>query len=146
MSKRPRVIGATPSCIEDAEKQLGFVFPPSFRTWLLQSNGMGVEGVSIFPVFDPHDPRKTADSIVLEYSRNWQSWLQDVSDNPEKYALLLPFGCFGTGDYYCFDYSRPAQTGEVPVVLWNHETGECEDRAPDFATFVERLVSGEFED
>ena len=142
-AKRPRVIGTTLSCIQDAEKELGFVFPPSFRTWLLENNGMSVDAVTIFPVFDPRDPRKTADSIVHEYSVNWKTLLETTSDNQE---LLLPFGLFGTGDYYCFDYSRVSLTGEVPVVLWNHETEQCEDRAPDFVTFVERLVSGEFDE
>ena len=113
--------------------------------WLLQNNGMGVGAVTIFPVFDPRDPRKTADSIVREYSQNWKS-LPCIDDNPARYASLLPFGLFGTGDYYCFDYSRMSETGEIPVVLWNHETEECEDRAPDFATFVERLIKGEFEE
>jgi hypothetical protein len=146
MAKRPRVIGTTSSCIEDAEKQLPFVFPPSFRHWLLENNGMQVESVSIFPVFDPRDPRKTADSIVREYSGNWLDWLKTVTTNTEEFAHLLPFGSFGTGDYYCFDYSRQAETGEAPVVLWDHETGACEDRAPDFATFVEGLASGQYDE
>jgi hypothetical protein len=143
MNKRRRVIGTTISSIEDAEKQLGFALPPSFRAWLLDNNGMPLLSVSIFPVFDPRDPRKTADSIVLEYVINWQS-LSNTSDAADEFAFLLPFGQFGTGDYYCFDYRSRDASGEVPVVLWNHETGECEYRAPDFATFAERLVNGQF--
>jgi SMI1-KNR4 cell-wall len=144
MTKRRRVIGTTASCIEDAEKQLRFAFPPSFRTWLLENNGMQISSVSIFPVFDPRDPRTTANSIVSEYTGNWQSWLRDVIGKADEFAFLLPFGSFGTGDYYCFDYRSTVASGEVPVILWDHETGECEYRAPDFATFVERLANGEF--
>ena len=107
---------------------------------------MTLQAVSIFPVFDPRDPRKTADSIVDEYFGNWQSWVHDVFRDADEFAFLLPFTYFGTGDYYCFDYRRPGASGEVPVVLWNHETGQCEYRAPDFATFVERLVNGEFDE
>ncbi len=143
MTKRRRVIGTTASCIEDAEKQLRFALPPSFRTWPLDNNGMPLRTVSIFPVFDPRDPRKTADSIVREYTSNWQS-LRNTSGDADKFAFLLPFAQFGTGDYYCFDYRYIVASGEVPVVLWNHQTEECEYRNPDFATFVERLVNGEF--
>ena len=144
MNKRRRIIGTTPSCIKDAEKQLGFVFPPSFRAWLLENNGMHLNSVSIFPVFDPRDPRKTADSIVREYTGNWQGWLRDVIIDADEFTFLLPFGSFGTGDYYCFDCRCAGASGEMPVVLWNHETLQCEYRASDFATFVESLVSGEF--
>ena len=143
MTKLRRVIGTTLSCIEDAEKELGFRFPPSFRAWLLENNGMPLHSISIFPVFDARDPRKTSDSIVREYVRNWQT-LHNERNDTDEFSFLLPFGEFGTGDYYCFDYRCTVATGEVPVVLWNHETGECEYRAPDFATFVERLVNGEF--
>jgi hypothetical protein len=120
MNKRRRVIGTSNSCIENAEKQLGFVLPPS-----------------------PRDPRTTADSIVREYAGNWQSWC-NTTGAADEFAFLLPFGEFGTGDYYCFDYRSTDASGEVPVVLWDHETGECEYRAPDFATFVEKVVNGEF--
>lgn len=143
MNKRRRVIGTSNSCIENAEKQLGFVLPPSFRAWLLENNGMPLHAVSIFPVFDPRDPRTTADSIVREYAGNWQSWC-NTTGAADEFAFLLPFGEFGTGDYYCFDYRSTDASGEVPVVLWDHETGECEYRAPDFATFVEKVVNGEF--
>lgn len=104
---------------------------------------MPLHSVSIFPVFDPRDPRKTADSIVREYVGNWQSW-RDTRGDADAFAFLLPFGEFGTGDYYCFDYRSTSASGEVPVVLWDHDTGACEYRAPDFATFAERLVNGEY--
>jgi cell wall assembly regulator SMI1 len=66
----PRVIGTTEEAIKRAEKEIGFNFPPSFRAWLLENNGLGIDGVdSIFPVLDERDPRKTWDSIARYYQR-----------------------------------------------------------------------------
>lgn len=141
---RARTIGTTIACVEDAERDLGIKFSPSFRLWLIENNGLSIESVSIFPVFDSRDPRKTADSIVHEYRTNWLDWLSTVTDRPSDLDHLLPFSSFGTGDYYCFDSSRRRADDEMPVVLWNHETGKFEDRAANFAEFVEKLVQGQF--
>src|SRR5687768_1747067 len=122
--KHPRVIGTTEDAIIRAETVLGRRFPPSFRSWLLQNNGLGLESVSIFPVMDDRDPRKTWHSIDREFREGWFSTVENVQGNPEDFSHLLPFGDFGTGDYYCFDYSRMDTAGEVPVVRWSHETGE----------------------
>ena len=143
--KRRRVIGTTEAAVAEAESELGFRLPPSFRLWLKKNNGLGVEGVSIFPIHDARDVRRTWASIVREYRVNWAGWLENFADEGMSFEHLLPFGEFGTGDYYCFDYSRVRADGEVPVVRWSHETGEAEDRAATFAEFLERLRRGEYE-
>lgn len=142
-TKHKRVIGTTSEAIAKAEADIGFVFAPSFRAWLLTSNGLSVEGVSIFPVFDERDVRKTWDSIVKQFdSGNWfPEWLEDEGIKSEH---LLPFSC--CADYYCFDYSRKREDGEVPIVWLSHETGEIEERACSFAEFIEKVKVGEIED
>lgn len=50
IDKRSRTIGTTESSIQNAEAELGFSFPTSFRNWLLVNNGRGIEDVTIFPV------------------------------------------------------------------------------------------------
>lgn len=143
--KKLRVIGTTEDAIANAEGELGFRFPPSFRSWLLMNNGLSAGGVSIFPCYDERDVRKTWDSIVRNYRTNWAAWLENFADEEMSFEHLLPFGNFGTGDYYCFDYSRVRADGELPVVRWSHETGEVEERAETFKEFLERLRQGKYE-
>lgn len=144
MSKLPRVIGTTPEAIARAEQQLGRRFPSSFREWLLANNGLNLESVHIYPVLDDRDPRKTWDSIVRNYQVGWQAWLETFDKQRSGFSSLLPFADFGTGSYYCFDYSSDGTNGELPVVLWSHETGGLQSRGDSFAEFRERLTQGEF--
>ena len=143
--KRRRVIGTTDQAIDKAENELNAKFPPSFRAWLIQNNGLGIEGITIFPVFDDRDARKTWYSIVRNYQKNWMAWLDNFEDEEKDFSHLLPFGDFGTGDFYCFDYGQISSNGEVPVVRWSHETGETENRGRNFEDFLEKLKRGDFD-
>lgn len=144
MSKHPRVIGTSDSAISKAESELGFLFPDTFRAWLLENNGKSIEDITIFPVFDERDPRKTWDSIARNYNSNWRSWL-DNFEREHDFSKLLPFGEFGTGDYICFDFFQLGSGEETIVVIWSHETGETDVIASDFAKFVELAKAGELE-
>lgn len=144
-TKHKRVIGTTPEAIEKAEAELGCILPPSFRVWLLENNGLSLEGVSIFPVLDERDVRKTWDSIVRQYD-NGQWYPEYFEDEGMSGSHLIPFGDHGSGDYYCFDYSRQREDGEVPVVWLSHETGEYEDRGETFAEFVQKVKAAAFDD
>ncbi|WP_052572782.1 SMI1/KNR4 family protein [Haloferula sp. BvORR071] len=145
MSKHKRVIGTTPEAIARAEQQLGRSLPKSFREWLLANNGLGLGSISIFPVQDDRDVRKTWASIVQNYQNGWEAWLEIYEDERDALSSLLPFAEFSTGDYYCFDYSRVGLHGEPPVVLWSHESENLEPRGEWFVEFKERLLKGEFE-
>jgi len=144
-SKRPKVFGTTEDAIARAEAALGRTFPPSFRAWLLQNNGHGIEGVTIFPVMDERDPRMTWDSIDRRFREGWAGWLANFDDEDRDFTHLLPFADYGTGDYYCFDYSRLNSQGEAPVVRWSHEIGDTDDRAPSFSEFASKVQAGEFD-
>ena len=144
--KRPRVFGTTEDAITKAETALGRVFPPSFRTWLLQNNGRSIEGVILFPVMDQRDPRMTWDSIDRRFREGWAGWLANFSSDEDRdFTHLLPFADYGAGDYYCFDYSRSDSSGEAAVVRWSHETGETEDRAVSFSEFTSKVEAGAFD-
>ena len=143
--KRARVIGTNETAITKAETELIYIFPLSFRNWLIQNNGLGFEGISIFPVFDERDPRNTWDSIVRNYKKNWLAWLENFEDEEISFEHLLPFAEFGTGDYYCFDYSKSESVKEIPVVHWSHETGKTELRGANFEDFLKKLKRGDFE-
>ncbi len=145
----PRVIGTTEDAIAKTEKEINFRFPPSFRLWLFENNGLSPDWIeSIYPVFDERDPRKTWDSIVRNYEEaDWAQWIDNFEGygEPFNFDHLLPFAEVGNGDCYCFDYSRTLANGETPVVLCSHETGETEERAETFAEFVEKAKLGEYE-
>lgn len=143
-TKHSRVIGTTEEAIAREEIALGRRLPASFRAWLREKNGLGIEGVSIFPVLDDRDPRKTWNSIGREVRSSWAAWLQNFEEDRD-FSHLLPFAEYGTGDYYCFDYSKQGPDGECPVVRWSHETGDTDLRAASFAEFAVKVAAGEFD-
>lgn len=138
---RARVIGTSIEAIQAAEKELGRTLPGAFRDWLLVNNGRSLGALTLFPVFDERDPRKTWESIVRHFKQGWQAWLEVHAQGASDSAALLPFAEFGTGDYYCFDYGRQGQDGEPVVVLWSHETAQTRQVAEGFADFL-RTVEG----
>ncbi len=134
MSKN-KSIGTSLAAIAAAEQALGRTLPASYVQWLLVNNGRALGALSVFPVYDEANARKTWESIARHYNTSWQEWLEHV-DGGNDASTLLPFAQFGTGDYYCFDYAQTGSTGEPVVVLWSHETGATSTVAPDFAAFL----------
>lgn len=132
-----RVIGTSIAAIQAAESELGRRLPESFTQWLLVNNGRSLGALTVFPVFDARDPRKTWDSIVRQYQEGWQVWLDNVADTASDFSALLPFAEFGTGDYYCFDYAVAGAGGEPVVVLWSHESGVTQRVADSFMAFMQ---------
>lgn len=133
---KSRVIGTSLDAINNAEKDIGYTFPKSFSEWLLKNNGKTLNGLSIFPVFDSRDPRKTWDSISRHFKEDWKEWLENFSDENIDFSFLLPFSSFGTGDYFCFNYAKLGHAKEPVIVIWSHETGEVTEIADCFSEFV----------
>ena len=134
MSKN-KSIGTSLAAIAAAEQALGRTLPASYVQWLLPNNGRALGALSVFPVYDEANARKTWESIARHYNTSWQEWLEHV-DGGNDASTLLPFAQLGTGDYYCFDYAQTGPSGEPVVVLWSHETGATSTVAPDFAAFL----------
>ena len=134
MSKN-KSIGTSLAAIAAAEQALGRTLPASYVQWLLPNNGRALGALSVFPVYDEANARKTWESIARHYNTSWQEWLEHV-DGGNDASTLLPFAQFGTGDYYCFDYAQTGPSGEPVVVLWSHETGATRPVAPDFPAFL----------
>ena len=134
MSKN-KSIGTSQAAIAAAEQALGRTLPASYVQWLLVNNGRALGALSVFPVYDEANARKTWESIARHYNTSWQEWLENV-DGGNDASTLLPLAQFGTGDYYCFDYAQTGPSGEPVVVLWSHETGATSTVAPDFASFL----------
>jgi len=104
--RRPRTIGTTEAAIKKGEDFLKRKLPTSFRKWLLINNGLGIDGVNIYPVRDERDVRKTWASLSYNLNNGWAAWLENFEETEANFSHLLPFADFGTGDYYCFDYSE----------------------------------------
>lgn len=134
--KKERVIGTTADNIKEAEKQLNKKLPTDFVEWLINNNGKDIDGITIFPIFDSRDARKTWNSIVKNYQGSWKEWIENFSDLGKDFSSLLPFAEFGTGDYYCFDY----QSNEISpeIVIWSHETGETKKIFSSFTDFLNK--------
>lgn len=130
---RSPLIGTVEEALEIEEALLSRKLPKSFRDWLLENNGSDMEDIHIYPVRDERDTRKTWASLAYNLENEWADWLLNFGD--ESFSYLLPFADFGTGDFYCFDYSVEELNGEWPVVLWSHETGKTEFYACDFSHF-----------
>ncbi|WFR81575.1 SMI1/KNR4 family protein [Janthinobacterium rivuli] len=128
--------GTSAAAIAAAAQALGRPLPPSYAAWLLDNNGRALGALTLFPVYDADNPRKTWESIDRHYREGWQAWLDNFAGSGIDHASLLPFAQFGTGDYYCFDYAQSGPSGEPVVVLWSHETGTTSTVAPDFSAFL----------
>ncbi|MDA8522180.1 SMI1/KNR4 family protein [Acidovorax sp. NCPPB 4044] len=132
--KKQRILGTTAEKIKEAEGQLNKILPADFSEWLINNNGKDINGITVFPVFDSRDPRKTWNSIVKNYQEAWQEWLENFADSEKDFSNLLPFAEFGTGDYYCFNYEYHKENPEI--VLWSHETGEIKKMFSSFTEFL----------
>jgi cell wall assembly regulator SMI1 len=145
MPKHARVIGTTEEALVRAEQELGRPLPQSFREWLRANNGLELGSVSVFPVLDDRDPRKTWDSIVRQAGQ-FQSYARDIGVSYDARQAFLPFAAFGTGDYYCFNYGQNGSTQEPAAVLWSHDDGSTLPRGDSFTDFTLRLLNDEFAD
>lgn len=135
---RTRIIGTVEEAVAIEESLLDRRLPESFRSWLLENNGLDIEDVHIYPVRDERDTRKTWESLAYNLTHEWAEGLSKL--NPADYLHLLPFADFGSGDFYCFDYSADENDGEWPVVLWSHETGATEFYAANFTEFEAKVI------
>ena len=104
--------GATVQLIRDAEAELGFALPPSFRSFLSRWNGAVLyrgkwrPGCKIFGT----------DEIV---NRNliWRE--QELLPEEQEENIFL-FADWGDGDYFAFDTRYSDAIGEYPVLDGDH--------------------------
>ena len=121
--------------VEEAEQSLGVLFPDSFRSEMQRRNG----GVVVDPVWEmtwqlhpflDRSERKrlarTCNDIIRETdeAKQWRNF--------PRVAVAIAFN--GGGDLMVFmpEAEGGGQLGAV-VFLWDHETGDLIEAAPDFA-------------
>lgn len=110
--------------IEEAEKELGLVFPPVFKAKMIKENGGEIhaedEDWILFPFFDKSNNeriRRTSNHVVRETktAREWTNFPQEA----------VAIGENGGGDYLILQKVSNANNVLSDVVyFWLHETGE----------------------
>jgi hypothetical protein len=140
MTKRKRVIGTTREAINLAEDALGVRLPPLMVDWLLQQNGTG----DVFPIPDPREPR-TLTGNMLDERENLLDYIEDCGGTRTDFAELVPIASVGNGDVDCLDFTNAGQ-GEIPIVIFCHETLATARRTDDFVAFLNARAQGDLED
>lgn len=105
-------LSAPPEAIANASRRLGVVFPAELEGIWHVANGVVLpSGWRVYPVFDEHNPRKTAGDIVHENTRGrWPTMAPQFlaiagNDFGNQLVLEIEDGVAGTR-----------------VLAWNHET------------------------
>jgi hypothetical protein len=119
-------LGASDAVIREAEQKLGVIFPETLCNFYRLSNGMEVPpDWQVYSVFDPSNPRKSANHIVYENTTGrWSYMPQD----------LICLAGNGTGNQLVL--KKSGQTLDSEIYIWNHETNKVRKWAKDL-TFLE---------
>lgn len=141
--------------IEKAETVLNLRLPPSYKRFLLVTNGLGFGANEWTFVCGAGPARADWNKVVLnlwlecshhnEICACWREFQGVYADEREMdresgidtflsdETILVPFSM--TFDAWCFDRTRPGGDGEYPVMLWDHELREAKEMYPDFVTW-----------
>src|SRR3954464_13555278 len=119
--------------IRDTEVKLSMTFPSTFVGRMSSNNGGSVDAGDatweLFPFRDSSDRKRiarTCNDIVLETNR-MKKW-------PSFPAGAVAIASNGTGDQLIFLPEEGSGSELAPAVYrWDHETGDAEKVADDFA-------------
>ena len=111
---RPIPSTVTPQDLNGLEKETGLKYPPLYREFLQYKHFVGLTEFGVR--FERHLIGAWQETLRKAYFRCWPREL--VVDRG-----LLPFGSESLMDAgaVCFDTRKPAQDGDWPVVIWDHE-------------------------
>lgn len=121
------------SLLVQAETDLGFVFPPSYREFLLRTNGGLVEipadteqmfEFSFFSLFDDPTAQTTTNSLLVASQLDARDW-------PSFPHEALAIGADGEGNYFIL------LPGKETIYFWEHD-GDNDpllEFAPSMAAF-----------
>jgi SMI1-KNR4 cell-wall len=104
--------GPTAQELIEAESFLEAPLPPAFKVFLAHAGSYRLPYWEIFWVGD-HSP---GDYDIIEANRS-----EREDADPALPSFLITFHNNGMGDQLCFDTRFPDQTGECPIVFWDHE-------------------------
>ena len=122
--------------ILQTEEKIGVKFPMSFREKMIKENGGEIETDedvwTLYPFFDNSDKKRikrTINDIIreTEQARSWEDFPKEV----------VAIGSNGGGDQLVFiiQSDNPIQL-DNKVYWWDHETGDLNAVADDFAELI----------
>lgn len=138
--------------IRMVEHALALTLSPSYRRFIMLSNGLGVGARESPYVYGAGPQRANWNAVLLnlwmdcrghnEIAARWREFqgtyayerIMDRERGVDTFlsdeTALVPFA--HTYEDWCFDRARPAAHGEYPIGLWDHEAREATDQYKDF--------------
>lgn len=135
----------TSADLDKAEKKIGAKLPPSYRDFA-QLFGPGQHG-GYFRIYAPMAGAKYKMSDLAEQTLAMREGLSDMAEKDKDkkfYGRMVPFADTLGGDIFCWDPLPPKgkQVEEYPVFVLVHGSDKIQPMAPDFETFVNKVVYG----
>ncbi|GAB6930844.1 hypothetical protein JCM10914A_48270 [Paenibacillus sp. JCM 10914] len=127
--------GAKEEWIVEAEAELGFNLPPSYRWWLKNYGIALLSGTGILKL-GPSETRDIDDMDILYIHRLNQEDEEWRAMYPHRLDLFVP----DEDELYYFDTSSSNEQGEFTVIRYDLMNGIVEEYAPSFAEFLEQLI------
>ncbi len=127
--------GAEQSWILEAEAELGFQLPPSYKWWLENYNNGYLNGGNILGLA-PTEHRDYADNDILYIHRlniEDEEWCEQF---PHRVDLYVP----DSDELYFFDTSQVNEQGEFEIKCFDLMNGIIDTFAHSFAEFLENLL------
>ena len=107
-------LGADDAVINEAEKKLGVTFPAALREFYRLSNGIEIApDWQVCAVFDPSNPRKSANHIVHENTAGRWSYMP---------LDLICLAGNGTGNQLVLQ--KGGEALESQIYVWDHEANK----------------------
>lgn len=120
---------STDDQIARIEDRLGIELPASYRTFLKEFGGLEINGMAVSGIIENNAHDESGGSVVGDTLE-----LRTTQALPRS---LLAISMHEDGAY-CLDSSRPSESGEYPVV--NFEHGSLQHQKPLAASFEEWLI------
>lgn len=121
---------ASEELINKAENRLELLFPPTYKTFVLEYGYGSFGSLEIYGLIDDDFDNSGIPDVV---------WLHTQNKSDEQYpSFLLQIADVGDGFYYYLDSSKPDANGEYPVVIWGHglKPEQAEVVYEDFGAFL----------
>lgn len=110
--------------IETVERKLGFIFPDSYKNYVINNNGGHIEGTYI----DESGIKEIISFRFLAFEEQILEQANILKDCTPK--NIIPFAADAGGNYYCFDYKE--NLNKPTIVVLDHESMITQEEYNEF--------------